>query len=130
MIQYYFSFFSGLYEFYKKRFTQTINFYRIAESHLHKIPDEIERAEFNYQVAIAYYEIRQNYFSLNHAERALESFKANGMYSNRAATCQMVIACNKIAKFSSPPIISTFRPSELKCSFNSFSLKILPPKFN
>lgn len=96
MIQYYFYFFSGLYEFYKKRFTKAINFYRIAESRLHKIPDEIERAEFNYQVAIAYYEIRQNYFSLNHAERALESFKANGMYSNRAATCQMVIACNKM----------------------------------
>ncbi|MFN2747750.1 MULTISPECIES: Rap family tetratricopeptide repeat protein [Bacillus] len=99
MIQYYFYFFSGLYEFYQKRFTKAINFYRIAESRLHKIPDEIERAEFNYQVAIAYYEIRQNYFSLNHAEKALESFQADGMYSNRTATCQMVIACNKMDLF-------------------------------
>lgn len=83
MLQYYFYFFSGLYQFYIKNFTKAINFYRIAENWINKIPDEAERAEFNYQIAIAYYEIHQNFFSLTHAEKALESFLALGNYENR-----------------------------------------------
>ncbi|MEK5097108.1 MULTISPECIES: Rap family tetratricopeptide repeat protein [Bacillus] len=94
MLQYYFYFFSGLYEFYMKNFTQAINFYRIAEAKLHKIPDEIEKAEFHYQVAIAYYKIKQHFFSLNHIEKALESFKAYEEYSNRVIKSTMVIAAN------------------------------------
>ncbi|AMR11480.1 Rap family tetratricopeptide repeat protein [Bacillus licheniformis] len=96
MLQYYFYFFSGLYQFYIKNFTKAINFYRIAENWINKIPDEAERAEFNYQIAIAYYEIHQNFFSLTHAEKALESFLALGNYENRAATTQMIIAANRL----------------------------------
>ncbi|KXZ13178.1 tetratricopeptide repeat protein [Bacillus nakamurai] len=99
MIQYYYYFFSGMHEFYKKRFTKAINFYRIAESRLQHIPNEIERAEFNYQVAIAYYEIRQNYFAMNHAEKALEIYRANEMYAVREAQCLMVIGCNRMDLF-------------------------------
>ncbi|UOY88647.1 Rap family tetratricopeptide repeat protein [Bacillus glycinifermentans] len=96
MLQYYFYFFSGLYEFYVKNFTKAINFYRIAESKLHKIPDEIENAEFHYQVAIAYYKIKQHFFSLNHIEKALASFKAYEEYSNRAIKSTMVLAANYV----------------------------------
>ncbi|XLG16522.1 Hypothetical protein ACI5QL_04133 [Bacillus velezensis] len=99
MIQYYYYFFSGMHEFYRKRFMNAINFYRIAESRLRHIPNEIERAEFNYQVAIAYYEIRQNYFAMNHAEKALEIYKANEMYAVREAQCFMVIGCNRMDLF-------------------------------
>ncbi|QHZ47244.1 Rap family tetratricopeptide repeat protein [Bacillus sp. NSP9.1] len=96
MLQYYFYFFSGLYQFYIKNFTKAINFYRIAENWVNKIPDEAERAEFNFQIAIAYYEIHQHFFSLTHAEKALESFLALGNYDNRAATTQMIIAANRL----------------------------------
>ncbi|MEK5500765.1 response regulator aspartate phosphatase [Bacillus sp. FSL M8-0168] len=96
MIQYYFYFFSGMYEFYKKNFTKAINFYRIAESKLIKIDDEIEKAEFHYRLAVAYYEIRQNFFSLNHAEKALESFNAHDTYEEKTINCQMVIAANYV----------------------------------
>ncbi|MEK5501026.1 Rap family tetratricopeptide repeat protein [Bacillus sp. FSL M8-0168] len=96
MLQYYFYFFSGLYEFYVKNFTQAINFYKIAEAKLSKIPDEIEKAEFHYQVAIAYYKIKQHFFSLNHIEKALESFKAYEEYSNRAIKGTMVLAANYV----------------------------------
>ncbi|MFO6497605.1 aspartate phosphatase [Bacillus sp. z60-11] len=96
MIQYYFYFFSGMYEFYKKNFTKAINFYRIAESKLIKIDDEIEKAEFHYRLAVAYYEIRQNFFSLNHAEKALESFTAHDTYEEKRINCQMVIAANYV----------------------------------
>ncbi|MED1738177.1 tetratricopeptide repeat protein [Bacillus swezeyi] len=96
LLQYFFYFFSGLYEFYMKNFTKAINFYRIAESKLHKIPDEIEKAEFHYQVAIAYYKIKQHFFSLSHIEKALDSFKAHEDYSNRAIKSEMVIAANYV----------------------------------
>ncbi|MFK8885145.1 response regulator aspartate phosphatase [Bacillus velezensis] len=96
MIQYYFYLFNGMYHFYEKDFIEAINFYRIAESKLNKVPDEIERAEFHFQTAIAYYEIRQNFFSLNHAEKALESFKAHEDYTNRVIKCTMLFAMNKV----------------------------------
>ncbi|MCY9399770.1 aspartate phosphatase [Bacillus haynesii] len=96
MIQYYFYFFSGLYQFYKKNFVDAINFYMIAENRLHKVPDEIEKAEFHYQLAIAYYEIRQNFFSLSYAQKALDSFKAHEDYTNRVIKCKMLFAMNKV----------------------------------
>jgi response regulator aspartate phosphatase I len=96
MIQYYFYLFNGMYYFYEKDFIKAINSYRIAESKLNKIPDEIERAEFHYQIAIGYYEIRQNFFSLNHAEKALESFKMHEGYTNRVIKCHMLFAMNKV----------------------------------
>jgi response regulator aspartate phosphatase C len=96
MIRYYFFFFSGMYEFYKKNFTKAINYYRLAERLISSIPDEAELAEFNYQIAIAYYEIHQNFFSLNHAEKALESFAALDDYINRSTLTKMVIAHNKL----------------------------------
>ncbi|KAA6446955.1 response regulator aspartate phosphatase [Bacillus swezeyi] len=96
MIQYYFYFFSGVYEFYQKNFTQAINYYKIAESMLHKIPDEMEMAEFHYQVAVAYYRIDQHIFSISHAEKALESFKANSTYYEREIYSEMILAANKL----------------------------------
>ncbi|OJT56865.1 hypothetical protein BFP49_22490 [Bacillus licheniformis] len=96
MIQYYYFFFNGMYEFYKKRFSDAINYYHIAETRLRNVPDELERAEFNYQLAIAYYEIAQNHFSINHAQKALESFKSADLQESRVATTLMVIASNKM----------------------------------
>ncbi|APT44890.1 Rap family tetratricopeptide repeat protein [Bacillus safensis] len=96
MIQYYYYFFNGMYEFYKKRFSDAINYYHIAETRLRNVPDELERAEFNYQLAIAYYEIAQNHFSINHAKKALESYKSSDLQESRVATTLMVIASNKM----------------------------------
>ncbi|MBU4617808.1 MULTISPECIES: response regulator aspartate phosphatase [Bacillus] len=96
MIHYYYFFFNGMYEFYKKRFSDAINYYHIAETRLRNVLDELERAEFNYQLAIAYYEIAQNHFSINHAKKALESFKSADLQESRVATTLMVIASNKM----------------------------------
>ncbi|WNR83213.1 tetratricopeptide repeat protein (plasmid) [Bacillus velezensis] len=96
IIQYYFFFFSGMYEFYCKKYTKAITNYKIAEKMLGKIPDEIEKAEFHYQVAIAYYQIRQNLISLNHAENALESYQAHDDYISRTIKCKMLFAMNKV----------------------------------
>ncbi|EKF35639.1 RapH N-terminal domain-containing protein [Bacillus xiamenensis] len=41
MIQYYYFFFNGMYEFYKNRFSDAINYYHIAETRLRNVPDEL-----------------------------------------------------------------------------------------
>lgn len=100
MIQYYFYFFNGQFEFHNKNYIDAINFYKIAEDKLKKIPDEIEHAEFHYKIAIVYYQIDQHFFSLSHAEKALNSFKSNDQYISRQLQCEMVIAHNKMKLMS------------------------------
>ena len=95
MLQYYFYFFSGMYQFDQKNFLKAIDFFRITEQKLANIDDEIEKAEFHYHLSIVYYKIRQNYFSLSHAEKAFDSFKAQGSYLAKTLKCEMVIAANE-----------------------------------
>ncbi|MBD3860952.1 tetratricopeptide repeat protein [Bacillus sp. 28A-2] len=109
MIQYYYFFFNGMYEFYKKRFSDAINYYHIAETRLRNVPDDLERAEFNYQLSIAYYEIAQNHFSINHAKKALESFKSADLQESRVATTLLVIASNKMDLTQFEQAESTFK---------------------
>lgn len=99
MIQYYYYFFSGVHAFYEKKYIQAINFYMIAETKLHKIPDKVEIAEFHYQLAIVFYRIDQHLLSLNHAIKANELFKEDTAYVERTITSKMVIAANKLDLF-------------------------------
>ncbi|MBU8786504.1 tetratricopeptide repeat protein [Bacillus glycinifermentans] len=99
VIQYYFYFFSGQNEFHNKNYIKAINYYQIAENKLKQIPDEIENAEFHYRLSIAYYYIKQNIFSLRHAETALETFRAHELYIKRKINCEMVLGANKIDLF-------------------------------
>ncbi|MGM0971332.1 MAG: tetratricopeptide repeat protein [Bacillota bacterium] len=96
MIQYYFYFFNGQFEFHNKNYIDAINFYKIAEDKLKKIPDEIEHAEFHYKIAEAYYQIFQNFFSMSHAEKALNSFKSNEQYTYRQLNSELLLALNKV----------------------------------
>jgi response regulator aspartate phosphatase C/response regulator aspartate phosphatase G len=96
LLQYYYYLFRGLYEFKKKNYTHAIRLYHKAESHLTTIPDEIEHAEFHFQLAVAYQSIDQNFFSLNHAEKALDIYLKYDHYIGRLAITQMVIASNRV----------------------------------
>lgn len=96
LLRYYYYFFSGLYEFNKRNYIHAIHYYRQAESFLNSIPDEIEHAEFHLQLAIAYYEISQNFFSLSHAQKALEIYEKHENYVNRLISTQLTIAANKL----------------------------------
>ncbi|MED4126468.1 tetratricopeptide repeat protein [Halalkalibacterium halodurans] len=96
LLQYYYYFFSGLYEFNMNNFTHAIRLYHKAENHLTTIPDEIEHAEFHFQLAVAYQSIDQNFFSINHAEKALDIYLKQENYVSRIALTQMIIAANKL----------------------------------
>lgn len=98
MLDYYFNFFKGQFEFSRKNYIQAIQYYKRAELKLDLIPEEekIEKAEFHYKVAAAYYRIKQNMFSLHHAEIALNMFEANKLYSTSTISCEMMLGANKL----------------------------------
>ncbi|MCY8497772.1 tetratricopeptide repeat protein [Bacillus atrophaeus] len=98
VLDYYYNFFRGQYEFYQKNYIEAINCYKLAELKLNVIPqdEKIERAEFHYKVAAAYYRIKQNMFSLHHAEIALNMFKKNEDYITKTISSEMMLGANKL----------------------------------
>ncbi|MED4660893.1 aspartate phosphatase [Bacillus subtilis] len=96
LIQYYFYFFTGMCYFYENDFIEAINSYKIAEQKLNIVPDKKEKAEYHYQLAVAYYQMHQNVFSLNHAEQALGFYKSMNGFSYELSLTHMVIAHNKL----------------------------------
>ncbi|MED4083181.1 aspartate phosphatase [Halalkalibacterium halodurans] len=95
LLRFYYYFFNGLYEFYRRNYIKAIHYYRQAENYLTDIPDEIEHAEFHTQLANAYYGIDQHFFSLSHAEKALTIYENHSSYTNRQISVKMIIAANR-----------------------------------
>ncbi|MBD0398728.1 MULTISPECIES: response regulator aspartate phosphatase [Bacillus] len=96
MLEYYFFFFTGMYEFRRKELTTAISAYRIAETKLSEVEDEIEKAEFFFKVSYVYYYMKQTYFSMNYASRALKIFQKFDEYAVQTLRCQFIVAGNLI----------------------------------
>lgn len=96
MLEYYFYFFKGMYEFRRKELISAISAYRIAESKLSEVEDEIEKAEFFFKVSYVYYYMKQTYFSMNYANRALKIFREYEEYAVQTVRCQFIVAGNLI----------------------------------
>ncbi|MEM5022239.1 response regulator aspartate phosphatase RapI [Bacillus subtilis] len=96
MLEYYYYFFKGMYEFRRKELTTAISAYRIAESKLSEVEDEIEKAEFFFKVSYVYYYMKQTYFSMNYANRALKIFREYEEYAVQTVRCQFIVAGNLI----------------------------------
>ncbi|MFJ5965570.1 tetratricopeptide repeat protein [Bacillus sp. NPDC093026] len=94
MLEYYFYYFMGMYEFRRKELTTAITAYRRAEQKLAQIDDEIEHAEFFFKVSEVYYYMKQTYFSLNYAKRALRIYMKKDTYADRIIHVQCIIAGN------------------------------------
>ncbi|AVM23327.1 RapH N-terminal domain-containing protein [Bacillus pumilus] len=96
MLEYYYYFFMGMYEFRRKELTTAISAYRKAEMMISEINDEIEQAEFYFKVSYVYYYMKQTYFSLNYANRALNIYERYDDYLVQALRCRFVIGGNLI----------------------------------
>lgn len=96
MLEYYYYFFKGMYEFRRKELTTAISAYRITESKLSEVEDEIEKAEFFFKVSYVYYYMKQTYFSMNYANRALKIFREYEEYAVQTVRCQFIVAGNLI----------------------------------
>ncbi|MCP6680604.1 tetratricopeptide repeat protein [Bacillus nakamurai] len=96
MLDYYFFFFTGMYEFRRKELVAAISAYRRAEKSLEFVDDEIEHAEFYYKLAEIYYYMKQTYFSLDYVKRAIRIYNKYDNYIDRVLRCQYVVAGNLI----------------------------------
>ncbi|UTR16116.1 hypothetical protein MM221_06030 [Salipaludibacillus sp. LMS25] len=96
MIQYYFYFFGGQHEFYNRNYIKAVKYYQSAEDKLKFICDDIEKAEFHYQLGNAFYRIDQHFFSITHGEKALNIFKCYGNYAEKALNSEMLLAANLV----------------------------------
>ncbi|MFS0654818.1 tetratricopeptide repeat protein [Bacillus sp. 179-C3.3 HS] len=96
LLEYYFNFFYGMYEFENYEYLNAITFYKRAEKKLSLVSDDIERAEFNYKMAEIYYHMKQNHMSMHHIAQAIDCYREKDTYAVREIQCSFVIGLNYI----------------------------------
>ncbi|MGE6630197.1 tetratricopeptide repeat protein [Bacillus sp. NPDC077027] len=94
LLDYYFNFFYGMYEFENYEYLNAITFYKRAEKKLSLVSDDIERAEFNYKLAEIYYHMKQTHMSMHHIAQAIECYREKETYAVREIQCSFVIGLN------------------------------------
>ncbi|MGM2726223.1 tetratricopeptide repeat protein, partial [Bacillus cereus group sp. Bce009] len=73
-LDYYYHFFKGMHAMKTGNYSETQKYYDIAEKLLEEIPDEVEKAEFNYAVATFYYHTHQALLATQYANKAKSFF--------------------------------------------------------
>ncbi|MDN5390115.1 aspartate phosphatase [Bacillus sp. LB7] len=94
LLEYYSSFFTGMYHFSRGKYIKSIKSYRVAEKKLKNISDTIEKAEFYYKMAEVFYHMKQTHMSMYYVSLAHDIYKAHDAYVIRRINCLFVVAGN------------------------------------
>lgn len=95
LLDYYYYFFKGMYEFDEGEYIKAIKFYKKSEKKLmSKVFDDIERAEFNYKMSEVFYNIKHPHMSMYYALLAHDTYRTHETYIVRKIQCHFVIAGN------------------------------------
>ncbi|MEB2269158.1 tetratricopeptide repeat protein [Bacillus safensis] len=119
LLEYYFNFFYGMYEFENYEYLNAITFYKRAEKKLSLVSDDIERAEFNYKMAEIYYHMKQTHMSMHHIAQAIECYREKDTYTVREIQCSFVIGLNYIDMGCPEKAIPHFQHALEKAADNS-----------
>ncbi|WP_144459943.1 Rap family tetratricopeptide repeat protein [Bacillus pumilus] len=119
LLEYYFNFFYGMYEFENYEYLNAITFYKRAEKKLSLVSDDIERAEFNYKMAEIYYHMKQTHMSMHHIAQAIECYREKDTYIVREIQCSFVIGLNYIDMGCPEKAIPHFQHALEKAADNS-----------
>jgi tetratricopeptide (TPR) repeat protein len=95
-LTYYYHFFKGMYAYSTNSYEDAIEQYIQAEKRLDRMDDEIEKAEFHYKVASAYYHLYQNLISCHHVKKALNVFEKHEEHNKRTAASMILLGLNLI----------------------------------
>jgi tetratricopeptide (TPR) repeat protein len=96
LLNYYYHFFQGMYHWRSGNYREALEQYWYAEELLEKIPDQIEKAEFHYRVAVVYYDMGKNMLSIQHARKAQELYNQDANYGMKNADCENLLGLNCI----------------------------------
>ena len=96
ILEYYFNFFQGMYEFKTGEFIKAIVFYKRAEKRLEQVGDELERAEFYYKLSEVFYHMKQTHMSMYYVGLAYDAYRSNSNFMVREINCLTVVAGNYI----------------------------------
>jgi tetratricopeptide (TPR) repeat protein len=100
-LNYYYHFFKFIYATEIGNYKNAKKHYTFAEELLEFIPDEAEKAEFNYRVAVFNYRLSQHVLAIHYATKAEEFFSKHKGYEIRTGACKNVLglACNTLAQY-------------------------------
>lgn len=99
ILEYYYNFFQGMYEYTQGEYLKAIVFYRRAEKRLDQAGDELEKAEFYYKMAEVFYQMKQTHISMYYVGLAYDTYRAyktHSIYMIREINCLTVVAGNYI----------------------------------
>lgn len=94
LLEYYRSFFTGMYYFSEGKYIEAIKSYRSAEKKLTKVSDKIEKAEFYFKMAEVFYHMKQTHMSMYYISLANEIYQKEPTYKVRQIQCHFVISGN------------------------------------
>ncbi|PFE05270.1 hypothetical protein COE15_05630 [Bacillus cereus] len=100
-LTYYYHFYKAIYNTMLSNYMEAGEHFEKAEEFLEYVPDELEKAEFNYRLAAFYYQTYKPLPSISYINKAREVFCKNEGYEINVALCENVLGltCIQIRQF-------------------------------